>query len=128
MDFYEKVEEIIKQDPRYKLDAYEFVMQALWFTQNKLKRQGHITGGELLEGIREFGLSQYGPMTKTVLGHWGVRTTEDFGEIVFNMVENGLLGKTDKDSRKDFKNVYNFNEAFDMKDRYKLENKPKQYE
>lgn len=120
-NFYEKIEEIIKKDPRYKLDAYEFVMQALSFTQRKLNREGHISGKELLDGIREFGLDLYGPMTKTVFQHWGVRTTEDFGEIVFNMVENGVLGKTDKDSRDDFKNVYDFNDTFDTKDKFKLE-------
>jgi uncharacterized repeat protein (TIGR04138 family) len=54
-------------------------------------------------------------MTKTVLNHWGVNTTDDFGEIVFNMVENGLMGKTEKDSREDFKNVYDFHEVFDIR-------------
>jgi uncharacterized repeat protein (TIGR04138 family) len=115
MDFYEKVEEITEKDSRYKPDAYEFVMQALWFTQRKLDRKGHISGRELLDGIREFGPDQYGPMTKIVFDHWGVNTTDDFGEIVFNMVERGLMGRTDKDSRDDFKNVYDFNEAFDIK-------------
>lgn len=115
MDFYERVEEVAEKDPRYKPDAYEFVMQALWFTQRKLDRKGHVSGKELLAGIREFGLDQYGPLAKTVFQHWGVKTTGDFGEIVFNMVENGLMGKTDKDSRDDFKNVYDFNETFDIK-------------
>lgn len=112
MDFSALVEEIITKDPRYKVDAYEFLLQALSFTQQKLKRKGHVTGRELLEGIREFGLEQYGPMTKTVFNHWGIKTTKDFGEIVFNMVENGLLGKTEQDSRDDFKDVYDFAQAF----------------
>ncbi len=115
MDFYKKVEEIVEKDPRYKPDAYEFVMQALWFTQRGLDRKGHISGRELLDGIKKFGLDQYGPLVKTVFNHWGVAKTEDFGEIVFNMVENRLMDKTDKDSRDDFKNVYDFNEAFDIK-------------
>lgn len=113
-NFYKKVEGIVKKDRRYKADAYEFLMCSLWFTQKKLKRPGHITGRELLEGIREFVLEQYGPLARTVLKHWGIKTTEDFGEIVFNLVENGLLKKTDKDSRQDFKNVYNFAEALDV--------------
>lgn len=119
--FYKKLEELVGKDPRYKPDAYEFLMQALWFTQKKLKREGHITGRELLEGIREFGLEQYGPMTLTVFEHWGVKTTEDFGEIVFNLVENGLLKKTEEDSRADFKNVYDFKETFDSKAQFKLD-------
>ena len=105
---------ILTKDERYKPDAYEFVMQSLWFTQKGLKKKGHVTGGELLTGIREFALEQYGPMAKVVFEHWGVKTTEDFGEIVFNMVENGLMGKTDEDTKEDFKGAYDFDEAFDV--------------
>lgn len=113
-NFYKKIEEITRNDPRYKTDAYEFVMRALWFTQKKLKKPGHISGRQLLEGIREFVLDKYGPMAKTVLTHWGIESTDDFGEIVFNMVESGLLYKTEEDSRDNFKNVYNFDKAFDV--------------
>ncbi|MFH1577570.1 MAG: Minf_1886 family protein [Candidatus Omnitrophota bacterium] len=115
MNFYEAVEKIAQKDPRYKPDAYEFVMQALGFTQRKLNRKGHVSGRDLLEGIREFGLDQYGPMVKTVFNHWGVKKTGDFGEIVFNMIENRLMGKSDKDSLDDFQDVYDFEEAFDIK-------------
>ena len=108
MDFHGAVEKIVEKDPRYKADAYEFVMQALWFTQDKLKRKAHVTGKELLGGIREFGLEEYGPMARTVFEHWGVRTTDDFGAIVFKMVDNKLMSKTDEDSIDDFKNIYNF--------------------
>ena len=114
MDFYKKIEEIIEKGQRYKADAYEFLMQALWFTQKKLKRKDHVSGRELLEGIREFSIEQYGPMAKTVLAHWGITTTEDFGEIVFKMVENGLMKKTQEDSKDDFKDVYDFKEAFNV--------------
>jgi len=113
-NFYKKIEEITVKDKRYKPDAYEFVMRALWFTQKRLKKQGHISGKELLHGIKDFVLDQYGPMSKAVLQFWGIGSTDDFGEIVFNMVESGLLNKTDADSREDFKNVYNFNEVFDI--------------
>ena len=113
-DFYQKVEKIIEGDRRYKTDAYLFIMQSLWFTQKKLSKQGHISGKELLVGVREFGLEQYGPMTKTVFNHWGINTTEDFGEIVFNMVDSGLLRKTEEDSREDFKNVYDFGKALNV--------------
>jgi len=111
-DFYQIVEEICAKDNRYKPDSYEFLMQALHFSQNKLKRQGHISGRELLEGIRQFAIEQYGPMSKTVLYHWGVAKTEDFGNIVWNMVEYGLLSKTETDSIEDFKDVYAFDAAF----------------
>jgi uncharacterized repeat protein (TIGR04138 family) len=114
IDFYQKLEEITEKDRRYQADAYEFVMQAIGFTQRKLNREGHISGKELLEGIREFGLKQYGPLTKTVFERWGIKTTDDFGKIVFNMVENGLVRKTETDSQDDFKDVYHFNEALDI--------------
>jgi uncharacterized repeat protein (TIGR04138 family) len=72
----------------------------------------HVTGQQLLDGIREFALTQYGPMARTVLNEWGIRRCEDFGDIVFNMVEQGLLSKTDQDSREDFKGGYDFDSAF----------------
>ena len=73
-----------------------------------------MSGQQLLEGIREFALRQYGPMAITVLDEWGVRRCEDFGEIVFNLVDHGhgLFGKTETDSREDFKGGYDFEEAF----------------
>jgi len=108
MDFYKKIEEITGKDPRYKADAYEFMMQALWFTQKKLQRTAHVSAKELLDGVRDFGLNQYGPMTKSVFEHWGIKSTEDFGEIVFNMIDHNLMKKSDQDSRQDFKNVYSF--------------------
>jgi uncharacterized repeat protein (TIGR04138 family) len=111
-DFYQVVENICSQDSRYKPDSYEFIMQALHFTQAKLKREGHITGRELLEGIRHFSIEQYGPMAKTVLNHWGITKTEDFGNIVFNLVENKLLSKTETDTLDDFKDVYDFQAVF----------------
>jgi len=111
-NFYEKVEKIVEKDPRYKVAAYAFVMLALNYTLSKLDKPRHVSGRELLGGIKEFGLSQYGPMTKTVFDYWGVRTTRDFGEIVFNLVENRLLGKTEEDKLQDFDNAYDFEEEF----------------
>ncbi len=111
------LEEILARDTRYARDAYYFMREALDHTQKQqLKTRKaeprHVTGQELLEGIRQFALDQFGPMTLTVLDEWGVRRCEDFGEIVFNMVDAHLLGKTDKDSREDFKGGYDFHEAF----------------
>ena len=111
-DFYEIVDSICLKDSRYKPDSYEFVMQALSFTQKKIDRDGHITGKELLEGIRELALEQFGPMAKTVITHWGISKTEDFGNIVFNMIEKSLLSKTEADSIGDFNAVFDFETAF----------------
>ncbi len=118
LTFESKLAQILAVDTRYHVDAYLFVKDALEFTQKLVARRDtrltrkHVTGQELLEGIRQYGLEQYGPMTKTVLEEWGVTRCEDFGEIVFNMVEVGLLGKTESDSRDDFKNGYSFDDAF----------------
>lgn len=111
-DFYQVIEEIYQHDSRYKPDAYEFVMHALYFTQEKYKRKGHVQGPELLGGIRQLIIDKYGPMAKTVLQHWGVRSTQDFGNIVFNMVDRNILLKTEADSPSDFKDIFDFETAF----------------
>lgn len=117
VNFDEVIDLIAARDPRYRKDAYVFVREALDHTQRMIGKPKkdeirHVSGRELLAGMREYALQQYGPMTTTVLEEWGVRRCEDFGELVFNMVESGLLAKTDKDSRDDFKNGYSFEEAF----------------
>jgi uncharacterized repeat protein (TIGR04138 family) len=128
-NFDEALDQIVQKDARYHRDAYLFVREALDHTQKLVNKAAksesraateelaegkvrHVSGQELLAGIRAYALEQFGPMTLTVLNEWGVRRSEDFGEIVFNMVENHLLAKTKKDSREDFKDGYNFDEAF----------------
>jgi uncharacterized repeat protein (TIGR04138 family) len=117
INFDEKVEVILTKDGRYARDAYSFVREALDHTQKLVGKENrgqvrHITGQELLEGIRQFALNQFGPMAVTVLEEWGIRNSRDFGEIVFNMVEIELLAKTENDNRDDFNNGYDFTDAF----------------
>lgn len=117
INFDEKVEMILAKDPRYAREAYGFVREALDYTQKIIGKENrgqvrHITGQELLDGIRQFALNQFGPMVVTVLEEWGVRNARDFGEIVFNMVEIELLAKTENDNRDDFNNGYDFTDAF----------------
>lgn len=117
INFDEVLDTILSKDQRYQRDAYLFVREGLDFTQRQIGKSNknevrHITGQELLHGLKEYGLSQYGPMALTVLSEWGVRRCEDFGEIVFNMVEHGLLSKTEKDNRGDFRDGYVFEEVF----------------
>src|SRR6185436_11154679 len=120
-NFDEALDLILQQDRRYHRDAYLFVREALDHTQKivgRAVREGarqairHVTGQELLDGIRTYALEQFGPMTLTVFNEWGVRRCEDFGEIVFNMVENNLLTKPKQDSRESFKSRYDFDEVF----------------
>jgi uncharacterized repeat protein (TIGR04138 family) len=111
-EFYGIVSTIYNQDHRYNPEAYEFVMEALSFTQRKFKKSRHITGQELLAGIKALLLKKFGPMTMTVLKHWGVKTTDDFGNIVYNLVENRILAKDTQDHYDSFKNAYDFDEVF----------------
>lgn len=119
-NFDNTVEKIVKETPRYAKGAYYFVREALEFTiknqmpSDDLMQQAshHISGGKLLEGIRDYTLLQYGPMAITVFNRWNIKNCEDFGNIVFNLVDYGVLGKTDTDSIADFKNGYDFYEAF----------------
>lgn len=115
--FEEAVRNIVAADVRYKADAYTFVQEAIRFTQKSLgrqktDRQKHIGGKELLLGIRDYALSLFGPMSVTVLDEWGVHTCEDFGEIVFNLIEHQQATQSETDSRNDFKDGYDFDEAF----------------
>ena len=101
VSFEEALAKIQAKDPRYHRDAYLFVREALDHTQKTIGKDArgrirHVTGQELLAGIREYALQQFGPMAKTVLEEWGVRRCEDFGEIVFNMVEVSWLAKTSR--------------------------------
>ncbi len=111
-NFDQAVDQICLKDKRYHPDSYEFVLQSLTFTQNEFKKNSHVSGKELLEGIRKFALEQYGSMARIVLQHWGINQTSDFGNIVFNMIEGKLLSKTEDDTKHDFEDVYDFKAAF----------------
>jgi len=110
--FSNLVDEICKDDLRYKPDAYEFVLEGLNFTQTKLKRQAHVSGSELAQGLRDYAINQYGALAYRVLLHWGISQTKDFGNIVFNMIEKKLLSRAEEDSLADFNDVYDFKAAF----------------
>ena len=117
INFAEVVEQICESDLRFSSDAYHFVQEGLNHTLKSLKRGGqhahrHVSGQELLHGLREFALKEYGPMSKAVLNEWGIKTTDDIGQIVFNLVNASVLGKNDTDSPGDFKNVFTFDDAF----------------
>jgi uncharacterized repeat protein (TIGR04138 family) len=120
LEFSEIVELICKEDPRFDRKAYTFVRQGLDHTVKELRKRQpertaksqHVTGPELLLGIRDYALEQFGPLTKTVLNTWGVQRCADFGDIVFNLIEYNVFSKTESDRREDFGEVYDFEEAF----------------
>ena len=114
--------ELVERDPRYAYEAYEFVFMALSFTQKMLNRvpredeatpgpEYHVSGPELLEGVRTLALQEFGRMARVVFKLWGVNRTDDFGEIIFNLVTENLMSKTDQDCRDDFHEVYDLDQA-----------------
>jgi uncharacterized repeat protein (TIGR04138 family) len=101
------------REPRFHEHAYLFVLSALEFCQGKLTERRHLTGRELLDGCRALALERYGVLARTVLSYWGVTTTADLGDIVFALVDLGLLQAQPTDTREDFVNVFDFERAFD---------------
>jgi uncharacterized repeat protein (TIGR04138 family) len=117
VNFNEALSQILKDDPRFSEQAYLFLRHALDFTIKLFAKpiggpSRHVTGSELLDGIRQYALREYGAMAKTVLNYWGVHKCEDFGVMVFNLVEKGIFGKTDQDRKEDFNGGYDFDDAF----------------
>lgn len=115
--FAEALDSIVASDSRYHRDAYIFLRDALDFTtkqQKKVKGTNvrHVSGPELLEGMRQYALKEFGPMVMTVFESWGIGSCEDVGHMVFNLIGAGIFGKTDQDSVDDFKDVFDFHEAF----------------
>lgn len=101
-----------RHNPRYHDTAYLFVLSALHYVIERLPEPRHISGRELAEGVRDLAIQKFGPMARTVLEHWGIQTTEDVGDIVFALVECGILIKQDEDTRDDFLEIFKFDEAF----------------
>ncbi len=119
-DFSEVVALICKEDARFDRKAYDFVRLGLDHTVKEMRkrdaaraeRSRHVSGPELLAGLRAYALEQYGPLAKTVLNAWGVTRCQDFGDIVFNLIEYNVFSKTENDRREDFADLYEFDEAF----------------
>lgn len=99
-------------DGRYQERGYLFVLAALEYAQGKLPARRHLSGPELAWACRDFALDQFGLLAPTVLGHWGVQTTEDIGRIVFLLIDVGLLARQPSDKIEDFDHVYDFAEVF----------------
>jgi uncharacterized repeat protein (TIGR04138 family) len=101
------------REARYDERAYLFVLAALEFCQQRLPDRRHLTGRELAVGCRDLALQRYGVLARTVLDHWGVRDSLDIGEIVFTLVDVGLLMSQPNDTKDDFIGVFDFHQAFD---------------
>ncbi|GAX62310.1 hypothetical protein SCALIN_C29_0094 [Candidatus Scalindua japonica] len=126
-DTWKKLQGLVNKDCRYSMQSYQFIFEALDYTVSQLgkkynssiEQERHVTGQELSEGIKQFAMEKFGYMTRIVFEQWGITKSGDFGEIVFNLVESGLMGKTETDSLDDFKELYDFYIEFDEK--FKIE-------
>src|SRR5687767_9512117 len=115
-----KLEQIVEEVGLYPIEAYDFLQNGLAYTVNKIhgkvkdpKVSRHVGGRDLCEGLREYALMKWGLMARTVLSRWNIRRTLDFGKIVFALVDNGWMQKTDEDSLDDFRDVFDFKTAFE---------------
>lgn len=122
-DTWKKLQEITEKDKRFSIHAYQFIFESLDFTASKLgkkynssrEEERHVTGQELSEGIKQYASKKFGFMARIIFEQWGITKSRDFGEIVFNLVESGLMGKTESDSLEDFDNLYDFKVEYDDK-------------
>lgn len=108
-----KVEQVVRKKKRFKKESYFFIFAAMEYTVSQLSKRRHITARELLMGIAEYARQQYGPLAKMVFEHWGITKTIHFGEIVYNLIDAGLMSKTKEDKLEDFDGVYDFSSEFD---------------
>ena len=120
-DDEQKLAQILLRDDRFNREAYRFVQEGLEYTVHRRGHKGHVTGRELLEGLRDLARDRFGLMARTVLNQWGVSKTADFGDIVFNLVEEQIMSKQDSDTRDDFENIYDFEEVFDHDTQIEIE-------
>lgn len=108
----------------YPIEAYDFVRDGLSYTTQQLfddddccgREDQHVSGQELCLGLRDFAIDRYGLLSLAVLNSWNVWRTEDFGRIVYAMIDAGLMTGSNDDSPEDFRGVYNFSEAFAYED------------
>lgn len=126
-----RLADVVRKDPRYAIEAYEFLFHALTHTQKLLDRlppegqsgepspEYHVSGPELMAGVRDLALREFGLMARTVFRMWGINRTDDFGEIVFNLVEGNLMSKTAEDTRADFHAVFDLDK--DLTEGYRIQ-------
>jgi uncharacterized repeat protein (TIGR04138 family) len=129
-----EIVEVVRQDGRYAYEAYEFVFEALGHTQRmvgrepseeeELRHEHHVTGPEILHGSVDLARREFGFMARTVFHQWGIRRTDDLGEIVFSLIEAGLLSKTETDRRSDFQDVFDLDRA--LTDGYAIDLSPEE--
>jgi len=120
--------DLLNEDKRYKLEAYQFIRESLQYAHEHLMDEAkppakeeetggphHVTGQQLCEACRLYAVEQYGYLAKIVLANWGIHSTSDFGELVYNLIRIEQMRKSESDRREDFDDVYSFDDAFEPK-------------
>jgi uncharacterized repeat protein (TIGR04138 family) len=110
--------EAANREPHYHVDGYIFVCEAVQFTCQRQGRRRHVSGQELLDGLCELALEQFGYLADAVLAAWGITTTDDIGEMVFTLIDVGLLSRREEDSKDDFRNVFDLHHT--LRERYQV--------
>ena len=122
IELLRKIADVAEKDGRYRKEGFLFVLAGLEYTLSKLPKRRHLTGQELSRSIANYAREQYGYLALTVLNNWGMYTSMDFGEIVYLLIEDGLMSKTEGDKKEDFADVYDFETEFAWK-----KSKPKKF-
>ena len=114
LDFAEEtLARLQERYPRFHRRSYVFILDALHTVMANMREKRHISGQELVDGVRDLAMDRFGPLARTVLQHWGVHSTDDLGQLVFALVDIGILVKQDEDRPEDFEDLFDFEEVFD---------------
>jgi len=115
--FDQAVINICERDSRIDKDAYDFLKDALDYASDQAQETGapnnHVSASDLLAGIRDYALKQFGPMAATLFAEWNVTKCSDFGDMVFNLIDEGIFSKQESDNREDFIEIFDFKETFE---------------
>jgi uncharacterized repeat protein (TIGR04138 family) len=115
--------QVLRKDPRYTVEAYEFVRESLAYAQEVLRwgashdperQERHLTGQQLCEASRVYALEQYGMLARVVLNNWGIYSTSDLGTVVYNLIDAQLMKKSPADRREDFDDLFDFEVALEQ--------------
>ena len=112
-EFWSAVERIRASDGRFASDAYAFVMDSLEVTMRRIGARRHVSAEELVSGLCANARQRFGLFAYTVLAKWGMRTSDDVGEIVFQLIDAGILSRQESDRRDDFDGVADFHDALE---------------
>lgn len=119
--------QLLSEDKRFRIEAYQFIREALQYANENSEElpeadddemassssTRHVTGGQLCHACRRYALEQYGYLAPMVLDTWGIRSTSDLGDLVYNLIRIGQMRKSESDRREDFDGVFDFDTAFE---------------